>query len=241
MEGQVRNAALVVGLAQNYLHNLQDISKLIDDLASSTVSVIGAIDSLLTCFVRCNFLGPKIEEFHSNAELEQIAVKQLSLDGEAPYSLAKLPIALWLSKTLSYSMLNQSTQMTFEYALFYLECLYLHQCLFGSRRVPTLKSELDWLLAKVSPLDLPDATDSEKFTFLQLSSYLAVFYYEFALAETLRTASGHLLSLELEFSGTIFLLRGFSRHGYQNEGSGESSGPTSRPVYKASNRLRIGN
>nr|VZI42870.1 unnamed protein product [Spirometra erinaceieuropaei] len=47
------------------MHDSVDISKFIEGLASSAVSVIGAVDSLLACFVRCNFLGPKIDELHN--------------------------------------------------------------------------------------------------------------------------------------------------------------------------------
>uniref|UniRef100_A0A5K3EQB8 TPR_REGION domain-containing protein n=2 Tax=Mesocestoides corti TaxID=53468 RepID=A0A5K3EQB8_MESCO len=184
-------------------NNAFDFDKFAEMLVSSSVSPFSILETFLNAYIQNNFIGPPSDIPCDTSEIDKCAIDHLSVDGETPFTLARYPSLLWICKKFSRYMLKTSKILKFSYVVFFLKSIYLHQILLGDTRCPSIKTEFDELLSEVELDELQPDFDQLSFSFVQLGSYLAVFYYDFKLADQFKKLAEKMLGLTVDFSAIL--------------------------------------
>ncbi|VDQ01578.1 unnamed protein product [Trichobilharzia regenti] len=90
------------------------------------------VDCAMSYFIAVNFIGGlMVNDSYELDGCRQLALEDLTCEGERPFKLTKSLSLLWLCKRLCRKMSSISQTL----------CIYLHQYLIGDERSPKLKSE----------------------------------------------------------------------------------------------------
>ncbi|CAH8445648.1 unnamed protein product [Heterobilharzia americana] len=179
-----------------------DDNTLINILLERSVSVLYVVDCAMSHFIAVNFIGGLTDEPYKFDECHQLALEELSCEGEYPFRLTKSLSLLWLCKRLCRKMSSVSQTLSFLYHLNYLKCVYLHQYLIGDERSPKLKSEFQEIVSACEE-DVNSASAEDLIHYLMISSYLSAFYYEYEKSKIFASRCAEYLNIDVKFSGAL--------------------------------------
>ncbi|CAH8830736.1 unnamed protein product [Trichobilharzia szidati] len=180
-----------------------DDDTLVNLLSERSVSVLNVVDCAMSYFIAVNFIGGlMVNDSYELDGCHQLALEDLTCEGERPFKLTKSLSLLWLCKRLCRKMSSISQTLSFLYHLNLLKCIYLHQYLIGDERSPKLKSEFHEII-DVCEKEANNFSTEDWIHYLMLSSYLSAFYYEYENSKTFASKCAEYLNIDVKFDGVL--------------------------------------